>query len=141
LVQYETSKLTSTRVRYFGNGWVYAEIFDMISPSMTRPPYSLSSILPFVRQSLRGRSNFSYADLCGAWTALQHFEMSSCATDPPLSDASSKASSFRVVRDSPTTRLQLGPVEPMCTFGPSISNKLSGSPSAAPALPLTYLGA
>lgn len=39
---------------------------------MPTPPFTLSWVLPFVRQSLRGRSNFSYADFVwGLWPELE----------------------------------------------------------------------
>src|ERR1700745_1731855 len=57
---------------------------------MATPTYSLSWILPFVRQSLRGRGNFSYDDFVwGLWPELEKAGVSGIYRIPPERNYSS----------------------------------------------------
>src|SRR5713101_1091816 len=50
----------------------------------TTPDYSLSWILPFVRQSLRGRGNFSYENFVwGLWPELENAGIPGIVKTPP----------------------------------------------------------
>jgi len=57
----------------------------------SKPPYTLSWILPFVRQSLRGRGNFSYDNFVwGLWPELEKARVPGVSRTPPERDYSNQ---------------------------------------------------